>query len=85
MKNHQVGKMNSPDMCMVCFKKPEDEYILIAHHVSYFPEVIAFVHYECHKKIHDTPLAQFIQYSDGDSRKFYDMRKEESKMGTPKI
>mgnify|MGYP003152715350 CR=1 FL=1 len=56
---------------MVCFKEPEPEFILIKHHVSYFPEIIAFVHYECHKKIHNAPLNQFIQYKKGDSRKFY--------------
>ena len=59
---------------MVCFKEP-DEFNLIKHHVSYFPEIIAFVHYECHKKIHDIPLNQFIQYKNGDSRKFYEVKK----------
>ena len=58
-------------MCLVCFKEPEKNFSLIKHHVSYFPEVIAFVHYDCHKKIHDKPLKQFIQYLPGDSRKFY--------------
>ena len=52
---------------------------LIRHHVSYFPEKIAFVHYTCHKKIHDTPLDVFRQYADGDSRKFYDMKREGEK------
>jgi len=74
-----MTKMNNPNMCIICYKKPEENFSLIKHHVSYFPEVIAFVHYDCHKKIHDKPLKQFIQYSDGDSRKFYDMKKEESK------
>ena len=66
---------NNSNMCMVCFKEPEPEFILIKHHISYFPEIIAFVHYECHKKIHDTPLNQFIQYKNGDSRKFYEVKK----------
>ena len=52
---------------------------LIRHHVSYFPEEIAFVHADCHKKIHDTPLDVFRQYADGDSRKFYDMKREGEK------
>ena len=79
--------MNNSDMCIVCFSPPnvrseknvlgeETKYELIKHHVSYFPEIIAFVHYSCHKKIHDMPLVNFIQYKDGDSRKFYDMQKE---------
>ena len=52
------------------------EVPLVGHHVTYFPEKIAFVHYECHKKIHDTPLMTWIQYDDGDARKFYEMKKE---------
>ena len=43
--------LNSENMCLVCFKEPEDNFNLIKHHVSYFPEVIAFVHYKCHNKI----------------------------------
>ena len=82
-----VRYLNSPDFCMICFRKPEvvkdgDSIMilsLIKHHVSYFPEKIAFVHYECHRKIHDTPLSVFIQYADGDSRKFYDMKRERMK------
>jgi hypothetical protein len=52
---------------------------LIRHHVSYFPEKIAFVHYTCHKKIHDIPLPIWLQYDEGDSRKFYCMKKEDEK------
>ena len=50
---------------------------LIKHHVTYFPEKIAFVHYECHKKIHgDPPITIWIQYYDGDARKFYTIKQE---------
>ena len=52
---------------------------LIRHHVSYFPEKIAFVHYACHKKIHDIPLTIWLQYEEGDSRKFYGMKREGEK------
>jgi len=68
--------VNKRSMCIVCFKEPEKDFVLIKHHISYFPEVIAYVHYKCHRKIHDTPLSQFIQYKEGDSRKFYEMKKE---------
>ena len=82
-----IEYMNSEDRCIICFKEPDVKpepdilgkkviYPLIKHHVSYYPEVIAFVHYDCHKKIHDTPLNTFIQYEQGDSRKYY---KEKSK------
>ena len=85
-----VRYLNSPDFCMLCFGKPKvvkdvDStmiFSLIRHHVSYFPEVIAYVHYDCHRKIHDTPLNVFIQYADGDSRKFYDMKRERAKNET---
>lgn len=65
--------LNNSNICLVCFEKPEEDFNLIKHHVSYYPEVIAHVHYKCHKKIHDTPIKQFIQYRDGDSRKFYEV------------
>jgi len=70
--------LNTRDRCIVCFKKPESNFVLIKHHVSYFPEVIAFVHYKCHNKIHDpkSPMTTFIQYDNGDSRKFYTQQKE---------
>jgi len=82
-----IEYMNSEDRCMICSKEPDMKpelnilgekviYPLIKHHVSYYPEVIAFVHYDCHKKIHNTPLNTFIQYEQGDSRKYY---KEKSK------
>ena len=85
-----VRYLNSPDFCMVCFGKPEvvkdvDSTMilsLIRHHISYFPEKIALVHYECHRKIHDTPLDVFIQYADSDSRIFYDMKRERVKSET---
>ncbi len=74
--------LNSRDFCIVCGNGREvDEESgmpleLIKHHVSYFPELIAYVHYECHKKIHDAPLNIFIQYSPGDSRQYYAKRPE---------
>lgn len=53
---------------------------LIKHHVAYFPEKIAYVHYECHKIIHgDPPMTLWIQYNDGDARKYYDLQKETNK------
>ena len=72
--------LNKSNMCMVCFMPPTAGFgnQLIKHHVSYEPEVIAFVHYECHRKIHDIekPINYLIQYNKGDSRKFYDQKKE---------
>ncbi len=73
--------MNSPGRCMVCMGEPEKEFTLIKHHVSYFPEKIAFVHYLCHRKIHDGKVLSLIQYADGDSRKFYELKKLKEKLG----
>ena len=78
----------NPDRCMVCFEEPEVDPTwkgqtrveLVKHHMSYFPEEIAYVHYECHKKIHDVPLHTFIQYQEGDARKFYDMKKDKEEL-----
>jgi hypothetical protein len=78
-----MGYMNKNNMCLVCFKPPLEGYgnMLIKHHVSYFPELIAFVHYDCHKKIHmeHTTISHLIQYKDGDSRKFYEKKNGNNK------
>jgi len=81
-----ITYLNSKDKCLICFGKPEkwenhQDIDLIKHHVSYFPQVIAFVHYQCHAKIHDPnkPLTQFIQYESGDSIKFYNEKEEDRK------
>ena len=72
-----VSRLNSPDRCIVCgFGESFDIQTgiptpLNKHHVSYFPEKIAYVHWACHNRIHNTPLTTFIQYSPGDSEKFY--------------
>ena len=81
---HTFGKnLNSKDFCLVC-RGPrsisEEGMIvpLIGHHVRYFPPLIAWVHYECHKKIHDTenPIESLIQYSPGDTRKYYEKKQK---------
>ncbi len=86
MMEEPITILNSKDRCIVCFGKPEKwenglDIELIKHHLSYFPQVIAFVHYECHAKIHDLekPLTQFIQYEREDSIKFYNEQEERRK------
>jgi len=83
MMEEPTAYLNSKDKCIVCFEKPEKwenglDIELIKHHVSYFPQIIAFVHYECHAKIHDikNPLSHLIQYEREDSIKFYDQKKQ---------
>jgi len=68
--------LNSYDSCYICGQEPEDDFALQKHHVSYFPEIIVFVHYQCHQKIHDpdNPMTQYIQYDEGDARKFYEKK-----------
>ena len=73
--------INKKDTCIVCFGSPLDGK-LIRHHVCYFPERIAYVHYECHKKIHDGTFSAFIQYNEGDSRKFYAMTENKNEDGS---
>jgi len=85
--------LNSPEFCMICFKKPEavkDDNLtrtlkLIKHHVKHNPETIIWTHYKCHQKIHDTdnPLIQFIQYTDNEKKEFYKNKKQGDKtLGT---
>ena len=73
--------LNKSDRCIVCFGSPKDTK-LIKHHVSYFPEKIAFVHYECHQKIHNSKFSPFIQYNDGDSRMYYNMKENKDESGS---
>ncbi len=50
---------------------------LIKHHVRYNPELIAYVHYECHMIIHDPNDSRYkhlIQFQEGESREYYDRK-----------
>lgn len=46
---------------------------IIKHHVKYFPQIVAYVHYRCHQKIHDpdNPITSLIQYTREESLQFY--------------
>ncbi len=85
MISHKTNFLNGCNKCLVCNGEAtldEDTHLiqpLIKHHVKYFPQVIAYVHYECHKKIHDTenPITSLIQYGEGDSVKFYARKKQQ--------
>jgi len=76
---------NSCDECAVCFQGPhvDDETKMIEpfikHHITYFPQKIAYVHIECHKKIHATDNHFLIQYDKGDSNIFHGNLKSLSK------
>tara|TARA_R100000781_G_scaffold113844_1_gene83255 strand:+ start:1051 stop:1269 length:219 start_codon:yes stop_codon:yes gene_type:complete len=67
--------VNNKEMCIVCFKRPEKEFILIKHHIKYNPERIAFVHYKCHQEIHDGKHPHLIQYKRKDAIEFYKSKK----------
>ncbi len=87
-KNEICGEkyLNSPSTCKACGgKRAFDiayrmEIQLEEHHISYFPERIVFVHRDCHVgkfSIHHGGLRpDLIKYDEGDSRKFYDQKKE---------
>ena len=49
---------------------------LIKHHVSYDSEEIMFVHFSCHRKIHDpeNPLTEFIRYTPQERFEFYNAK-----------
>ena len=85
----QIEYMNSEEMCIVCFMKPEKKPSLFLvnkkpkmlqvplekHHVQYFPERIAFVHDHCHVEINKGEHPHLVQYAQGDSRIFYETKK----------
>ena len=72
--------LNSRDKCIVCgFERAFNTQTrmiepLVGHHITYFPAVIAWVHYHCHRKIHNNPITSLIQYEDGDSRRYYEKK-----------
>ena len=76
----EITYLNSPDLCMICFGKPEVEndgnstrtLKLIKHHIEYSPETIIWVHYKCHQKIHDVdnPMTVWIRYTEEEKNSF---------------
>ena len=72
--------LNSCDRCVICgFGRAFDIQTrmiepLVGHHVKYFPAVVAWVHYHCHREIHDTdnPITALIQYEENDARRYYE-------------
>ena len=90
---NKVEHVNQKDgNCVVCseplietvqrFGKVKSEITVgIKHHISYFPEKVAWVHKKCHEKIHDpkNPITHLIQYDEGDAVKFYKMQSGKNK------
>jgi hypothetical protein len=90
--SEQITYMNKPDRCLACMKKPEKvegnikvngvfkkvKVPLIKHHVRYDPEMIGYVHFDCHQIIHDENDPRYkhlIQFQDGESREYYDNKR----------
>ena len=79
---HTSKHLNDPNSCKLCGGERAFDIEtrrrepLVGHHVKYFPPVIAFVHYHCHKKIHDkeNPVLNLIAYKEGDPRKYYELK-----------
>jgi len=85
LASYNITLLNGCDECHVCkggITMDCDTHLiqpLIKHHVKYFPQVISYVHFECHKKIHDikNSIKFLIKYEDGDSVKFYNLKKQQ--------
>lgn len=69
--------LNTKASCLICSKKFTNDDPAIKHHIRYEPELIAYVHYTCHQKIHDpdNPLTTFIQYTRQDAIDYYENKK----------
>ena len=82
---------NSCDKCAVCFQVQHvdnDTKMIepfIKHHITYFPQKIAYVHDKCHKKIHATVNHTLIQYDEGDSNIFHGNLESLSKINQESI
>jgi len=75
--------LNRRKNCYLCQRKTEnlfEEYGLIKHHISYFPQVCCYVHFDCHMRIHepDNEIKALIQYKRGDSRLFYKLMEKKN-------
>lgn len=85
--HRKIEVVNSPLKCLVCNKPHNSDsdgrlVKFIVHHLRYFPERVSFVHYECHQKIHNSEFSPFIQYNDGDSRMYYNMKENKDESGS---
>lgn len=72
--------VNSRERCIVCYGNMQEgnkDNPIIKHHIRYYPELVAYVHYKCHGKIHDPdkPIEALIQYTRQESMKFYREKK----------
>lgn len=89
MMKQKAEYMNSNDKCICCNGKRKQgqssiivngkykavKIPLIKHHVRYDPELIAYVHFECHQIIHDENDERYkhlLQYQADESREYYD-------------
>lgn len=84
-QKNPITYLNSHNNCMACGHDcsfdigTKRQIPLVKHHVTYFPQKIAFVHQECHFAIHHKGLrSDLIKYSEGDGKKFYDQEKKSS-------
>lgn len=84
-QKNTIAYLNSHNNCMACGHDcsfdigTKRQIPLVKHHVTYFPQKIAFVHQECHFAIHHKGLrSDLIKYSEGDGKKFYDQEKKSS-------
>lgn len=82
-QKNTIAYLNSHNNCMACGHDcsfdigTKRQIPLVKHHVTYFPQKIAFVHQECHFAIHHKGLrSDLIKYSEGDGKKFYDQEKK---------
>jgi hypothetical protein len=75
---NKIKVVSSYEKCLVCKKEHyiDDEGKMVKfqiHHLQYHPQIVSFVHSDCHLKIHDpeNPIQEYIMYQEGDSKKFY--------------
>ena len=69
--------LNTKEKCLICSKSFDNDDPCIKHHIRYEPELIAYVHYTCHNKIHDpdNPITAFIQYTRQDAIDYLENKK----------
>lgn len=58
-------------VCALCDLGYRKFHPIEKHHIKYNPELIVYVHDDCHRSIHEEPFDSFIQYTENERLNYY--------------
>ncbi len=71
--------------CIICLEGRRSNEKYTRHHISYDPQVIAWVHEECHLAVHENDIKEFIYYTPKEVRRFRQVKVDYNKYKTELI